>query len=59
MDIWGEIVRGTGDCSVTWSGVSDPREGSKILCFLFGSPLACSLLLLLRSSWTLYPRKFV
>jgi hypothetical protein len=31
-------------------GMSDPREGSKILSFLFRSPLVCSLLLHLRSS---------
>jgi hypothetical protein len=32
-------------------GVSSPREGSKILTFLFRPRLVCSSLLLLRSSW--------
>jgi hypothetical protein len=32
-------------------GVSSPREGSKILTFLFGPRLVCSLLLDLHSSW--------
>jgi len=60
MEIWGGIGRGMrGFFSGILRGVSNPREGSKILFFLFGSPLACSLFLLLRSSWTLYPRKFV
>ena len=40
-------------------GVSNPGEGSEILSFLFRSRLVYSSLLHLRSSWTLYPRKFV
>jgi hypothetical protein len=32
-------------------GVSDPREGSLILTFLFRSRLVCSSLLHLRGSW--------
>ena len=32
-------------------GVSDPREGSKILFFLFRPPLDCGSLLQFRSSW--------
>ena len=32
-------------------GVSNPREGSKILTFLFRPRLVCSSLLHLRSSW--------
>jgi hypothetical protein len=38
-------------------GVWNPREGSKILSFLFRSRLVCSSLLCLRSSWKENSRK--
>ena len=43
--------RNQGFFSGMLRGVSNPREGSKILMFLFGSRLVCSSLLHLRSSW--------
>jgi hypothetical protein len=39
-------------------GVSDPCEGSKILCFLFRPPLVCSSLLHLRSAWKILSANF-
>jgi hypothetical protein len=42
MGIWGGIGRGIrGFFSGMVRGVSDPREGSKILIFLFRSRLVC------------------
>ena len=59
MDIWGGIGRGIGDSSAAMvRGVSNPREGSKILTFLFRSRLVCSSLLHLRSSWKVNSANF-
>jgi hypothetical protein len=35
------IGRGTGDSSAAYQGCVEPREGSKILTFLFRSRLMC------------------
>ena len=52
MDIWGGIGRGMrGFSSGMVRGVSNPREGPKILTFLFRPRLMCSSLLHLLSSW--------
>jgi hypothetical protein len=51
MDVWSGIGRGMkGFCSGMVRGVSNTREGSKILSFLFGSSLVRSSLLHLRSA---------
>jgi hypothetical protein len=59
MDIWGGIGRGRrGFFSGMVRGVSHPHEGSKILTFLFRSPLVCSSLLYLRSAWKILSANF-
>jgi hypothetical protein len=51
MDLWGGIGRVMrGFFSGMVRGVSNPREGSEILTFLFGPRLVCSSLLHLRGS---------
>jgi hypothetical protein len=58
MDIWCGIGRGMrGLFSGMVRGVSSPREGSKILSFLFRTRLVCYSLLLLRSTWNRHSRK--
>jgi hypothetical protein len=58
MNIWGGIGRGMrGFFSAMVRGVSNPREGSKMLTFLFGPRLVCSSLLHLLSSWKVNSRK--
>jgi hypothetical protein len=52
MDLWGGIRRGIrGFFSGMVRGVSNPREGSKILSFLFRPRLVYSWPLHLRNSW--------
>jgi hypothetical protein len=43
--------RNRGSFSSMIRGVSSPREGSKILSFLFRPQMVCSPILHLRSSW--------
>ena len=53
--LWNFVAQGRqrnqGFFSGMLRGVSNPREGSKILFFLFRPPLDCGSLLYLRSSW--------
>ena len=41
MDVWGGIGRGTGDLQRLVRGVSNAREGLKILSFLCRPRLVC------------------
>jgi hypothetical protein len=50
--------RNQGVFSGMLRGVSRLREGSKILSFLFRSPLVCSSLLHIRSSWKVNSSNF-
>ena len=50
--------RNRGFFSGMGRSVSDPREGLKILTFLFRSPLVCSSLLHIRSSWKVNSSNF-
>jgi hypothetical protein len=60
MEIWGGIGRGMrGFFSGMVRVVSNPREGSKILSFLYRPRRVCSSLLHLRCSWTVNSMKFV
>ena len=51
--------RNRGFFSGMLRGMSDPREGSKILTFPFRPRLVCSSFVHLRSAWKVISQKFV
>jgi hypothetical protein len=59
MEIWGRVGRGMrGFFSAMLRGVSRPREGPKILSFLFRSRVVCSSLLHLLLSCKVNPANY-